>query len=124
MSVPIVKQITDPSLEKVLTVQTSLTADSITYALPLPTAFSEVLLYSTLSGISEYSASSTTDLTLLLSASSLATFTLDPLNLLSYRLKLRIDGVNFSNIVDATKITIEGVSALNILAAALDYIEV
>ncbi len=61
-----VKQITDPSIATVLTLQSNLVADTIAYALPLPTAFTEVLLYSTISGIPEYSASSTTDLTLIL----------------------------------------------------------
>lgn len=79
---PIVKQITNPSAATVLAVAPNLIADSATYALPLPTAFTEVLLYSTSSGISEYSASSTTDLTLLLKAPTTATFTLDPLNVI------------------------------------------
>ena len=123
-STPIVKQITNPSLATVLTVQPNLLAETVTYALPLPSAFSEVLLYSTASGISEYSASSTTDLTLIFLASSVATFTLDTTNPISYRFKLSIDGVDFSSINDRTKVTIDGESCLGLLAAAINYVEV
>jgi hypothetical protein len=80
LSVPIVKQITNPSTATVLTVAPNLIANSASYALPLPTLFTEVLLYSTSSGNSEYSASSTTDLTLILKAPTVATFTPVPLS--------------------------------------------
>jgi hypothetical protein len=123
LSVPIVKQITNPSTATVLTVQSNLVANSITYALPLPTKFTEVLLYSRYLGNSEYSASSTTDLTLVLLAPTTTIFTLNPGSIAYYRIKLRIDGVNFSSISDATTILIEGTIAFNIVEATMDSIE-